>query len=44
MADRALEKVERSDVSNKRGKATITVFAAHWERTATSKITGRSLV
>lgn len=41
MADRALEKVERSDASNKQGKATITVFAARCERTATSENIGR---
>lgn len=32
MADRALEKVERSDVSNKQGKAAITVLAVHCEK------------
>lgn len=37
MADRALEKVERSDVSNKQGEATITVFAAHCEGIGTGK-------
>lgn len=37
MAERALEKVERSHVSNKQGKAAITIFAVHCEKIATWK-------
>lgn len=33
MADQALEKVERSHVSNKQGETVIPVSAAHWDVT-----------